>query len=183
MWRDLKMKTINSPNGLLSAAVVALLLAATAGGCGNDGDEAAQTSTSTTQVSTEIPATDKGQVKKVLGDLQASYIAPDGGSTFCGLLTSAGQREVVNFGREQMGLSGTCPEMINEMSSRSRAAGLKQKVARLVTVRVSGDRATGLIKDAQRAPVPTRFVKIDGEWKMVSPGFTQAVTPQTGNGK
>lgn len=175
------MKTINSPIGLLSMAIVALLLATTASGCGDDGDEAAQTSPSTTQASTQVPATDKGQIKKVLGDLQASYIAPEGGSTFCGLLTSAGQREVVDFGREQMGLSGTCQEMINEMSKRSRAAGLKQKVARLVSLRVSGDRAVGLVKDAKRPPLPTRFVKIDGQWKMVSPGFAQAVTPQTGS--
>lgn len=169
------MKTINSSGGLLAAMAVALLLALVPSGCGDDGGEAADTPA--TQSSTQTPATDEGKIKKVLSDLQASYIASQG-STFCGLLASAGQREVVAFGRAQMGLSGDCAEMIDEMASRSRAAGLKQKVARVIRLRINGDKAVGLVKDAKRPPIPTRFVKIDGEWKMVSPGFASAVEPQ-----
>lgn len=158
-----------SKNGrqLIVAVAVAVALTSALAACGSDdGDSEGDSKQATAPA---VPTTDRGRLAALLNDLQASFIAVDG-KRFCGHLTRGGQAEVVRYGKA-VSMPGSCPAIITKISKATRDAGVKQRPSRMLSARINGKKATALVKDANRRPEPMHFVKVDGSWKLPSPGL------------
>jgi hypothetical protein len=117
---------------------------------------------------------DRAQIRQVMDDVQAAFVAVDG-RAYCSMLAPAGRLQVERFGRSfQHG--DDCVETINTVAAMTRDAGAKQRPTKILSVRIHGDRAVATISNGGRPPEPMRFVKVDGQWRVPDPGFTNPFT-------
>ena len=168
----------------ITLAAAALALAAGLPACGSGDDDggdgngsAAQAPSSETKdaAATEDTPAPTGTVKEQIAALvkatEAAYKAGDG-DTYCDNLTKTGQKEVANFAKA-VGQDPSCPDYIEAASRKVRELGITQKPSQVVSVRTNGSKATARISIDRKPPRPTRFAKVDGQWKFVTAGFTQ----------
>jgi len=163
----------------LAAAALALAAGLPACGSGDDdgGDGAAKAPSAETKNAAATPDTtaSTGTVKQQIAALvkatEAAYQAGDG-KTYCDNLTAAGQKEVADFAKA-VGQDPSCPDYIEAASRKVRELGITQKPSRVVSVRANRSKATARISINQKPPRPTKFAKVDGQWKFVTAGFTQ----------
>lgn len=170
------------PKTRLLALTASLLLALGVAACGDsddgdgDGGDAAAQQADTTASGGGTSAADEKEVADTMRFIRKSYNASDG-KAFCGQLSEEGVEEVQDVIRE-----GTYAKYIKSkdcagyVSSYSRQVvkkdGLKQRPVQVLSVSVDGDKARMIMKGGlagYRSVVPFRFVRVDGEWKLVDP--------------
>lgn len=115
------------------------------------------------------PVGDRGQIRRLLDEAQAAYIAGDG-SGYCEMLTASGQEQIVRFAKAY-GVADTCEQFIATTSQATKNAGIKQKPTKILAIKLDGDRARATVSDGGRPPQPFAFVKQEGVWKIPDPGF------------
>jgi hypothetical protein len=125
---------------------------------------------------------DDEQITALFRDLQAAFIAADG-VRFCALLAADGQAEVVRYGKV-VGHKGDCAKVMTRLGQATKRADVRQIRSRVLSVKVNGDKAVAMVKDGDRTPVPLNVVRVDGEWRLPSPGLEASLAPEpTGTGK
>lgn len=137
----------------------------------NGSDAIAATSDSTTAASQ--PSTDEGQIKALIAQVQKAFKAGDG-TTICDSLTQRGQTDIVRFGNAT-GLRGKeCADIASAVAERERERGTDQRPYRVLSVRVRDRQAVALVRLVGAPTLRQRYIKEDGEWKVIS--FNLAVT-------
>ena len=164
-------------------ALLSLTLAAGTAACGSgDNDGGAKAEADNATVSSDgAPAAanrgnDKAQLRQLLDDLQADYIAGRA-EAYCSRLTAAGREQFAEVARDYEH-GETCEDFVTVTSKLTRESVVKQLPTVVLGVRVNGDRATLRVSDGGRPPQNMKFVKIGGEWKLPDPGVRSALAGQ-----
>jgi hypothetical protein len=169
--------------GLAVLAAIAMAVGATA--CGSD-DSDGSTGQSSQAGKSELRSDDYGiptpdpalrsgsnkdQIRYLLGALQSNYIVGKA-AAYCSSISAAGRKQIAAVAR-QFGHGSTCEDFVTVTSKLTRDAKdqVKQKPTVLQSVRVDGNRAVAKVSDGGRPPIPMVFVKRDGRWKLLDPGF------------
>jgi len=181
------MSDLNArPKARLLAVTASLLLALGVAACGSsdDGDsdggdatakQADPVSNDGSGDGTNVAAEQK-KVADTMRYIRNRYNAGDG-AAFCGQLSREGVAEVKDVIRSgqyaKFIKSRTCGGYVSSYSKQVVARdGLKQRPIQVLRVSVDGDKAKMVMKGGlagYRSVVPFRFVKVDGEWKLVDP--------------
>jgi hypothetical protein len=132
----------------LPAAIACFALVA--GGCGSSGDDDDGSSQSN----------DEASVKATFSKIEDSFALGDG-KAYCSLLTPAARAQETAVTR-----STNCVRGIKQVARLNRSADLKQRPAKVLSVKVNGDRAVIVVRDPGRASQKAWFVKLGGQWRM-----------------
>jgi hypothetical protein len=157
--------------GVVAAAAVALGLSA----CGSGDDDSGQTSAQSkaTTSAGESAGTPEEQVEAFVVGMQRDFIAGDGES-FCKRLTAAGRRDAIRFA-EMIGRGSTCEGMVRATAKAGREAGTATPPNKIVSIKITGNRATAVVRTGDRPPAMIKLVNREGRWKLPNPGFTKAL--------
>ena len=120
------------------AALAGALAAALGTSCGDSDGNTAESGGARVE-----PATERGderRIERTVTSIQEAYAAGDGAGV-CSRLTSKAQQGV----EQSAGGDSSCAQVIATLSRRTRM-GNAVRPARVVSVRVNGDTATGIIK-------------------------------------
>jgi len=114
---------------------------------------------------------DRAQIEQVLDGVQADFVSGDS-DAYCAKLTARARAQVAEYGRlSERGR--TCEETIRKGSQLTRDAGIVQRLTKLLSVRVHGDRAVAKVSNGGRPPEPMRFVRRGGDWKIPDTGYDE----------
>jgi hypothetical protein len=159
----------------LSIAILlatALALGVTACGDSDDSGGSSGAAASTDEGGTSANGakpSDEQQIRTTFRAVTDSFESGDG-KTFCASVTPAALKQVESLA---IGLQVEgCEAMIAQLAKQTKAANVKQRPAKVVSVKVKGRRATMVIRDGGRPPSSVRFRKVDGMWQLSDPGIT-----------
>lgn len=154
---------------LALAVVLVLALGVTACGGSDDdggGDAAAKPGEVAKGGGQAGATSDEAQIKAMFKRLEGALSDGDA-DRFCGGLTKSGRKESLQF---TLPFSKTCKDSVRKMTKVNRNANLKQVPAKILGVKVNGDRAKITISDGGRPPVALAAARQGGEWKLASIG-------------
>ncbi len=157
--------------GVVAAATVAIGMSA----CGSGDDDSGETSAQSKEATSagESAGTPEEQVEAFVVGMQRDFIAGDGES-FCNRLTAAGRRDASKFA-ELIGRGSTCEGMVRATAKASREAGAPTPPNKIVSIKITGNRATAVVRTGDRPPATIKLVNRGGQWKLPNPGFTKAL--------
>lgn len=159
----------------LAMAAWATMLALAVAACGDDDADSSSAGesapASNQSARSERPATDAGQIKALVVEVQRAFADSDG-ETICASLTPRGQKDIVTYGKGS-GLAGDCVDVATALAKRT-ATDTKQPAVEFTRIRVTGDRAVADIRIADTTTLRQRYRKQDGEWKVGSFNLAQA---------
>lgn len=156
----------------LLATACAVVLGTTVAACGGDDDGDADGAAATT--TPKKPVGDKAQIEALAVRIHGALASGDGPAV-CDNMTAAGRRDVVDYGRAVTRSPGSCSEVVRRIAAVNRSGGVEQERARVVAVRIDGSRAVALVRTPSVSPVPQRYVREDGEWRLRPLGLATAV--------
>jgi hypothetical protein len=164
--------------GALAAIVVTLGLSA----CGSGDDSSGQTSdqdkeAAATTTAGDSQGTPKEEVEAFIVGMQKDFVAGDGES-FCDRLTAAGRQDAGKFG-QLIGRGSTCETMVRATAQANREGGIPTPPNKIVSIQITGDRATAVVRTGDRPPGKIKLVNQGGQWKLPDPGFTKALPGPT----
>lgn len=168
-------RTPRVTNWSLAVLLAAVAVGATSCGSGDTAADSRDQPASTGNVEREAaePVSDKAQVRQLVDDLQANYIAGDGAG-YCAGLTGHGRKEIADVAKA-FNLGTTCEDFIAKTSRMTRKAKVKQKPTVVLAVQIKGRRAIATVSDGGRAAIRMAFVKRGDEWKLPDAGIKKAL--------
>lgn len=148
---------------------VALLFVACAlgvGACGDSDDDGSAGAATTQAADSTSPVSDKSQIRKEMLALQDAFYAGKG-KEWCARVTEQAASGTAKAASVDKNL--TCVGAIKQSVPVPVAPRfVKQYRAKILSIKVSGDKATLTVSQSKQPPRRLSFVKQDGTWKFNS---------------